>query len=338
MKKNLQKVLILALGLTTTIASAQWSANSTTCVDNTNSDARTAVTRITAGFDMSGVHVSSDYYATMDATETIQYNANVYEAYVSTDVMGYGTLTLGRQDLSFGSGALIGSNNWGIQRYTTDGANFAASFSGFDINAGTLGGINENSNYINAAGSFSGVSVNVLMIDNMDVKSSGFDFGYSMMDGALNLSYSMNDDGQGSEMTHMGASYSVFENMSINASMKSYEGDDTYHTFTAANSAWNEGLNSGEIMHQDNGTDILSYGLTYDLGDISLSYTMHTLSEDDETVDGIDWTYTDVEVADMSITYNLNDNTTLGYRSFGIYDELTDSYEDMNIITVEIGM
>ena len=335
MKKNLQKVLILALGLTTTIASAQWSANSTTWVDNTNSDARTAVTRITAGFDMSGVHVSSDYYATMDATETIQYNANVYEAYVSTDVMGYGTLTLGRQDLSFGSGALIGSNNWGPKRYITDGANFAASFSGFDINAGTLGGINQSSNYINAAGSFSGVSVNVLMIDNYDVKSHGYDFGYSMMDGALNLSYSMNDDGQGSEMTHMGASYQVFDNMSAHASMRAYSGeynaDNSPKTFTAANSAWNDGLSAGVLPHFNNGAEILSYGINYDLGDISLSYTMHTVSDDENVnLDGTD--IADLDLTDMSVSYKLNDNTSLGYRSYTLEGD------NVNFITVQIGM
>jgi hypothetical protein len=336
MKKNLQKVLILALGLTTTIASAQWSANSTTWVDNTNSDAREASSRITVGFDMSGVHVSSDYKATMGATGTTQSNANVYEAYVSTDVMGYGTLTLGRQDLSFGSGALISSNEWGWgERYTTDGANFAANFSGFDINAGTLSGINTSSNYINAAGSFSGVSVNVLMIDNNDVKSHGYDFGYSMMDGALNLSYSMNDDGQGSEMTHMGASYQVFDNMSAHASMRAYSGepnqDLTVNTFTAVNSAWTDGLSAGVLPHFNNGAEILSYGINYDLGDISLSYTMHTVSDDENVnLDGSD--IADLDLTDMSVSYKLNDNTSLGYRSYTLEGE------NVNFITVQIGM
>ena len=39
---------------------------------------------------------------------------------VSTDVMGFGTLTVGRQDLSFGSGSLISSNDWGMNRLTTE--------------------------------------------------------------------------------------------------------------------------------------------------------------------------------------------------------------------------
>ena len=325
MKKNLQKVLILALGLTTTIASAQWSANSTTWVDNSN-DSRSAESRITLGFDMSGVHVSTDFKATMDSLGTSQGNANVYEAYVSTDVMGYGTLSIGRQDLSFGSGALIGSSNWGNSRYITDGANFAASFSGIEINAGTLGGINQSSNYINASGTFSGISVNVLMIDNNDVKSNGYDLGYTMMDGALNLSYSMNDDGRGGEMTNMGASYSVFDNMSVHGSMKTYEGDSS---FSAVNSAW--GLsNGGQLAHQATGTDVLSYGLNYDLGDITLGYTMHTASTDNLDEFGV--AIEDVDYTDMSISYNLNDNCTLGYRSYGVSDVT------MNYITVQIGM
>ena len=39
MKKNLQKVLVLALGLTTTIASAQWSAESRTRVEQDSDNA-----------------------------------------------------------------------------------------------------------------------------------------------------------------------------------------------------------------------------------------------------------------------------------------------------------
>ena len=61
MKKNLQKVLILALGLTTTIASAQWSASSLARFDNTYSDNRPGQTRSTLTVDMSAVHISADY-------------------------------------------------------------------------------------------------------------------------------------------------------------------------------------------------------------------------------------------------------------------------------------
>jgi hypothetical protein len=309
MKKNLRNVLVLSLGLITTIASAQWSANSTTWIDNTDSDNRSAETRSTVTMDMSGVHISADYNWSSDGT---QGNGNVYEAYVSTDVMGFGTLTLGRQDLSFGSGAFVSSNQWGWTRYTTDGADFAANFGGVSFNAGTMDGINTNSNYINASGSFSGISLNALMIDNDGVSSTGYDLGYSMMDGKLTLSYSMND-ANGAELTVMGGSYNVMDNVSIHASMREYSGTGD---FVAANSAW--GLESGNLGHQANGTETTSYGGTYSAGSIGLSYTMHTVS-----LNG-----TDTEITDMGLSYDLNDNCTLGYRS----------YNDMNYITIGIGL
>ncbi len=65
MKKNLQKVLILALGLTTTIVSAQdVNVDSRTRIDNTDSEARTANKRLTVGASWSGsdwsINASSD--------------------------------------------------------------------------------------------------------------------------------------------------------------------------------------------------------------------------------------------------------------------------------------
>jgi hypothetical protein len=324
MKKNLRNVLVLGLGLITTIASAQWSASSTSWVDNNDSDARTVDTRSTVTLDMSGVHISQDF-SWDDAGNT---GTTTYEAYYSTDVMGYGTLTMGRQDLSFGSGSLIGSNNWGNTRHVTNGMNFGMNMAGFDIDAGTLGGITTGHTYVNLNGAFSGVSVNLLMVDNNDVKSSGYDFGYALMDGALGLSYSMNDDGSGSEMTEMGASYSIFDNASINMSMRSYEGDSGI-AFTAPMSAWDL-ENSGDLGHGSNGQEVLSYGLTYDMGAITLSYNMHTTSSE-----GVD----DVEATDMRVSYQLNDNCTIGYRmlSTGVNDINGDEIEH-NTVTISIGL
>lgn len=325
MKKNLRNVLVLGLGLITTIASAQWSASSTSWVDNNDSDARTVDTRSTVTLDMSGVHISQDF-SWDDAGNT---GTTTYEAYYSTDLLGYGTLTMGRQDLSFGSGALIGSNNWGNTRHVTNGMNFGMNLAGFDIDAGTLDGINTGHTYVNLNGGFSGVSVNLLMVDNNDVKSSGYDFGYALMDGALGLSYSMNDDGLGSEMTEMGASYSIFDNASINMSMRSYEGDSGI-AFTAPMSAWNL-QNSGDLGHGSNGQEVLSYGLTYDMGAITLSYNMHTTSSE-----GVE----DVEATDMRVSYQLNDNCTLGYRmlSTGVDADADGNEDEYNTVTISIGL
>ena len=324
MKKNLRNLLVLSLGLITTIASAQWGATSTSWIDNTDSDARTMDNRTTLTVDLSSIHVSADYNSAWNNAGTTQNNANVYEAYASTDVMGFGTLTMGRQDLSFGSGALISSDEWGNSRYTTDGADFAASFGGININAGTMSGISTATNYVNAGGSFSGVSFNMLMISSNSgtTKAHGYDLGYSLMDGALNIHYSTNDDGGGNEMTDMGGSYNVMDNVSIHGSMRKYEGT-AGSTFTAANSAWNEGLAGGSLAHYENGSEIISYGLNYGLGDISLGYTMHTVSMTGST---------DVDITDLSLSYNLNDNCTLGYRTY------KNGTDEVNLITIGIGL
>ncbi len=407
MKKNLQKVLILALGLTTTIASAQWSASSLTRIDNTDSENRSGVTRSTLSVDMSGVHISADYNWNTAGTMG---SGDIYEAYVSTDVMGYGTLTMGRKDLSFGSGALISSNSWGMDRYTNDGMDFAANFGGFDINLGTIGGINMDNNYMNASGSFGGATFNVLMLSNGDKSAHGYDLGYSLMGGDLNLAVSMNSDYDGDEMTTMGATYNVFENLSASVSRTTYgdatqltdaigsemlteavaavsevlswtpgTGDSTFTNtygfdndgntvllsstydegsyvaigdssstvvtagvdaidatyseavaatytdgFGMANTQMSAGWTNGVLGYQAPGTEVTSLGLSYDLGDISLGYTSHSL-----TGGGSD----DREASVVSIGYTLNDNASLSLTRI-----ITEMEVESTWISISIGL
>ena len=406
MKKNLQKVLILALGLTTTIASAQWSASSLARFDNSDSDNRSGEMRSTLTVDMSAVHISADYNWSTDGTMG---SGDIYEAYVSTDVMGYGTLTMGRKDLSFGSGALISSNSWGMDRYTNDGIDFSANFSGFDINLGTIGGINMDNNYINASGEFGGATFNVLMLSQGDNSAHGYDVGYSLMNGDLDLSVSMNSDYDGDEMTTIGASYNVFENMTASVSRTTYgdatqltdaigstmlseafdavnevlsytagTGDSTFTntygfdndgntvltssvynndyvavgdsfstvvtagsaavdatyseavaaTFTdgfgMANTQMSAGWANGVLGYQAAGTEVTSLGLSYDLGDISLGYTAHSLTNEGSA---------DREASVISIGYTLNDNTSLSLTRI-----ITEMEIESTWISVSIGL
>ena len=143
MKKNLRNILVLSLGLITTIASAQFSATSLTRIDNTDSDNRTAVQRTTVGWSQNGITASADLNYAVNGSEA---SYSIYEAYASTDLFGMCTMTAGRQDLSFGSGALMSSNGWGLDRYTNDGISLGMSFSGFDVSVGTLNGINQDNN------------------------------------------------------------------------------------------------------------------------------------------------------------------------------------------------
>jgi len=361
---------------------------------------------------MSAVHISADYNWNTDGTMG---SGDIYEAYVSTDVMGYGTLTIGRKDLSFGSGALISSNSWGMERYTNDGMDFAASVAGFDINLGTIGGINMDNNYMNASGSFGGATFNVLMLSNGDKSAHGYDLGYSLMGGDLNLAVSMNSDYDGDEMTTMGATYNVFENLSASVSRTTY-GDatklsdaidgiesemltpfidaleevlesgfggtdstytntygfdndgntvlvsstydvgsyaaasDTFIAYSAgvdaipatytdavaavpatytdgfgmANTQMSAGWTNGVLGYQAAGTEVTSLGLSYDLGDISLGYTAHTL-----TNEGSD----DREASVISIGYTLNDNAALSLTRI-----ITEMEVESTWISISIGL
>ena len=43
------------------------------------------------------------------------------EAYATTDLMGYASVAVGRQALDYGSGAIMGSNDWASNPNTHDG-------------------------------------------------------------------------------------------------------------------------------------------------------------------------------------------------------------------------
>lgn len=311
MKKNLQKVLVLALGLTTTIASAQWSADSRTRIDNTDSDNRSAVQRITVGADWGGIHASGDLnydLAGGDAT------VSVYEVYASTDLFGICTMTAGRQDLSFGSGALMSSNDWGMDRLTNDGLSFGANFGGFDVNVGTLNGIDQDNNYMNAGGNFGGADINVLMMSEGDNSARGIDIGYSVM--GIDLAYSMNSDYEEDEMTSMGAGYTMGD-LGLSYTMTSYDG-----AFNMDNTAMAGGWTNGVLGYQNAGTEVTSMGLSYELAGISLGYTAHSIDDNG----------TESEASTISLGYSINDNAHLGVL------RIDDNGTESTWLTVSIGL
>ena len=293
MKKNLRNILVLSLGLITTIASAQWSAESRTRINNDDSEARTGDQRFTVGADWGGIHASYDVNYSIDGTAATH---DVYEAYASTDMMGFGTLTIGRQDLSFGSGALISSNDWGMNRYTNDGVSLSMELASVNISAGTMGGLNTDNNYMNASTSVAGADVNILMMNDGDNSAHGYDISYSM--GDFSLSVSMNSDFDEDEMTSYGASYQVFDNLSASVSQTTYDG-----AFNMDNTAMNGGWTNGVLGYQAAGSEVMSMGISYDLGDISLGYTAHTITAEDGT---------ETEATAMTLGYSLNDNASIG--------------------------
>jgi hypothetical protein len=349
MKKNLQKILVLALGLTTTIASAQFSANSTSRIDQTNSDDRSITNRIALSADYGAVHVSADVTGTnsgvdtngvRDAYATGSYE--IYEAYASTDLMGFGTLTVGKRDLSFGSGALISSNDWGFARHTQNGISLDANLGGFDVSIGSMGGVNyDAANYMNASGNFGGADVNILMMNGAnDTKAHGYDLSYAMNN--FTISASMNSDFEGDEMTSYGLTYNVTDDLSASFGRTSY-GDSVNATattnrpdgntgFDMANTSTNDGWASGNMGYLNSGDEATTMGISYDLGDITLSYTMATVSNENTEAD-------DREVTIMSLGYALNDNCNVSMSRFSdsALETATDDGE-RTYVTISIGL
>jgi hypothetical protein len=101
MKKNLQNALLLAMGLMTTVTFAQdWNVDSRTRIDmggdyDKMETAQRATLGATWGGSDWGIHASTvvNYDLGMGQAASL----GVYEAYASTDLMGYATVTAGRQ-------------------------------------------------------------------------------------------------------------------------------------------------------------------------------------------------------------------------------------------------
>jgi len=315
MKKNLRNLLVLSLGLITTIASAQWSANSTTRANNPEEGTRAAEQRINVSADWGAVHVSTDYTLDMQSGDI---SSSVYEAYISTDLMGFATLTAGKQDLSFGSGALISSNDWGMARYTNVGGDIALELGGFNINVGTLDGVSQSNNYMNLGGSFAGADVNILMLNDGDNSAHGYDLSYAM--GDFSLAVSMNEDMNEATYNSYTVSYNVMDNLTASVSQTSNEGG-----FSMDNTALSGGWDNGNIGYLNDGDEDRAIGISYNLGDISLGYTMHNI--DNEAAG------TEQEASSMTLGYQLNDNAHVGLARFADVDETEYTW-----ITLSIGL
>ena len=128
MKKNLRNILTLALGFVTVIATAQsWDADSRTRVDmggdndQFTTDQRTSL-GVSWGGNGWGINVSANHnYDLGTAGSSMSWN----EAYATTDLMGYASVAVGRQALDYGSGSIMGSNDWGSNPNTHDGGVFS---------------------------------------------------------------------------------------------------------------------------------------------------------------------------------------------------------------------
>jgi hypothetical protein len=277
-----------------------------------------------------GIHVSSDLNYNLGVTGEV--NMDIYEAYASTDLMGYANMTLGRQALSYGSGTIVGTNDWNANRNTVDGAVFsiANDMMGLDLglanrSADSATVDSDNAMWINASKAEGDWSINVLYIsagnnedDANDRTAMGIDLGYSMMGGALDLSASMNSGNAMDtdyDMTSYGATYNVNDNMSVNANMTSY-GENGFAIGGGGNTGYADSWNThGNMGHLGANQEDMSFGLNYDMGGISLGATVHTVSDNTEDAAG-STANADYErnVTEVSLGYSINDNAGLSVK------------------------
>jgi hypothetical protein len=325
MKKNLRNILAVGLGLITNVAFEQdWDVDSRTRIDQSgDNDKMVTSQRATIGATWGGsdwgIHVSSDVNITLGSPLTSAPSAVIYEAYASTDLMGYANMTAGRQALNYGSGALISSNDWASRRSTWDGFTFGLNLDMADVTIGYASsndytaaefGVadadvteDQGNMHVNIGGEFSGWNVNVLYMTQTasDDAATGLDVS-GEVSGAT-VSASMNTDFGGSEMRVIGLGYAVNDDMGVSVSQTVY--DDESGDFTMAgtnmNGSWDV---TGNLGYQVAGTEVLAYGLTYNMSGISLGATMYNVTND---ANG-----TDTDATEISLGYSLNDNAGLG--------------------------
>ena len=344
MKKNLRNILVLSLGLMTTVVTAQdWDVDSRTRIDMSGdndkmiTNQRATLSATWGGSDW-GIHMSSDVnYMMSNQAATGEITMDIYEAYASTDVMGYANVTMGRQALNYGSGALISSNDWGTNRTTWDGFKIGLDLDMADVTIGYAsmndGGADENgvangSNgnmWLNAGGEFSGWNVNlVYMTTTTDGESgenaaTGIDISGEVM--GAGISASMNSDFEGDEMRVIGLTYAVNDDMGIHASQTVY-GEDGGFNMAGTNMA-GDWMSNGNMGYLAGGDEMLSYGITYNMAGINLGASMHNVTSLDES---------ERDVTEISLGYSLNDNAGL---SLSMVDDAETKYM---WLTLNIGL
>jgi hypothetical protein len=295
----------------------------------------------TWGGDNWGIVLSSDVnYTTNDGSNLSlmggNLNANVFEAYATTDLFGFATMNIGRQALQYGSGNIIGQNDWNANRKTMDGMTFAIDndLVGLDLGLNTASGENASQGsldemWLNASKSSGDWSANLLYLSQAVNEGDadnwlGLDFVYSAMGGQLDLNVSYNTSsyqGVDGDMMDISGTYNVSDGMSLTAGMNSV-GEDGYAYSGLGNMQTTYGLidedgvvssetfsgfdSNGNLGMLGPNDENLYIGGTYKMGDFSLSAMMHTVTNTE--IDG------ERKVSDITVGYSLNDNAGLSYR------------------------
>ena len=344
MKKNLQSILVVALALITTVSYAQdWSVDSRTRIDMSgDNDKMETSQRVTVGTAWGGsdwgVVLSSD--VNYELNHTGEVNAEVFEAYATTNLFGFATMNVGRQALSYGSGVFVGTNDWSANRNTVDGMTFAIDNDFVDL---TLGLANDNDGeghahdrmWLNASKSSGDWSANLFYAaasenEGDDNTQMGLDFAYTAMGGALELNLSYNTtttDGVDGDMMDISGTYTVNDDMSLTAGRTSI-GEDGF-AYGAGGNMSGDWVSHGNLGMLEANDENMYVGGSYSMGAFSLGARMHTVTNtenDDERT-----------ASDITVGYTLGDNASLSYRM--VTDDMGGSEDtNYNWLTLTIGL
>ena len=325
MKKNLQNALILAMGLMTTVSFAQnWDGDSRTRIDMSGeAEEMSTAQRATVGATWGGsdwsIHASTNVNYTLGTGNAA--TIGVYEAYASTDLKGYASVTAGRQALDYGSGAIVSSNQWGANRTTWDGFTFGLDLDMADVTFGyasTTDSITDldgrSQMWLNAAKGEGDWNANLLYVSTTiggadAATAMGLDLSYAMMGGDLNLNVSYNTaSGYGAlgmetedmDMTMIGATYNVNESMSISGSQTTY-GENGFNVGSASMGGY---ASSGSLGYLGADDVNMAIGGAYAMGDFTLGATMNMITNDVTNAE-------DRDVMDISVGYTMSANANL---------------------------
>tara|TARA_B110000438_G_scaffold256946_1_gene264744 strand:- start:216 stop:608 length:393 start_codon:yes stop_codon:yes gene_type:complete len=130
----------------------------------------------------------------------------------------------------------------------------------------------------------------------------------------------MNEDMNEASYNSYTVSYNVMDNLTASVSQTSNEGG-----FSMDNTALSGGWDNGNIGYLNDGDEDRAIGISYNLGDISLGYTMHNI--DNEAAG------TEQDASSMTLGYQLNDNAHVGLARFADVDETEYTW-----ITLSIGL
>jgi len=156
--------------------------------------------------------------------------------------------------------------------------------------------------WVNAGGEFSGWNVNMLYMTNTasDNAATGIDISGEVM--GAGISASMNTDYDENTMRVLGVSYAVNDDMSVNVGQTVYGEEGA---FSMAGTDLAGGWANGNMGYLGAGDEMLSYGLTYNMGGISMGATMNAVTSLDESTR---------DVMEVSLGYSLNDNAGLAVK------------------------